>query len=71
MTASMRRMLHGLRGELRGAQRPDLDRGLLAGVVLAAIFASDDAAVEAVIAAADNPDALRAAVDTLAGHATT
>ena len=73
VTASMRRMLHGLRGELRAAQLAqgsDRDRGPAAGVVLAAIFASDDVAVEAVIEAADNPDALRAAVDALAGHAT-
>ncbi|MFC6704321.1 Clp protease N-terminal domain-containing protein [Flexivirga alba] len=74
VTASMRRMLHGLRGELRAAQTEqgcDRSTGLLPGVVLAAIFASHDAAVDAVIEAADNPDALRVAVDALAGHATT
>lgn len=74
VTASMRRMLHGLRSEMRATQAApggDRERGLRAGVVLAAIFASDDAAVEAVIEAADNPDALRAAVDALVGHATT
>lgn len=71
VTASMRRVLQGLRSELRAAQMAEgRDRGVAAGVVLAAIFASNDAAVEAVIEAADNPDALRAAVDALAGRAT-
>lgn len=73
VTASMRRMLHGLRSELRNAestQGGDRRRGFSGGVVLAAIFASGDPAVDAAVAAADNPDALRSAVDALAGHAT-
>ncbi|WP_229749550.1 Clp protease N-terminal domain-containing protein [Flexivirga endophytica] len=72
VTPSMRRLLRGLRGELRAAQSASCDheRGLSAGVVLAAILGSGDPAVDAVIDAADNPDALRAAVDALAGRAT-
>lgn len=74
VTASMRRMLHGLRGELRAAhmaQGNDRDRTPPAGIVLAAIVACGDPAVDAIVEAADNPDSLRAAVDALAGHATT
>jgi hypothetical protein len=69
---SMHRILHQLRREMHDthSRDEDGDHPAAAGTVLAALLTSGDPAIEAVIDAADDPKALRAAVEKLAGHAT-
>lgn len=70
MTPSMHRVLHEVRSDLRSSHPGPCDDNPrpLAGVVLAAILDSGDPVVAAVVEAADDPNALREAVERLAGR---
>lgn len=70
VSPSMRQVMHELHLTLHSAHPGDANQRLATGVLLAAVFNSGDPATEAVIAASDDPKALRAAVEELAGHAT-
>lgn len=72
MSPSLREVMRRVHGEFRRvmqAQGREADAHTgLTPVVLLALLDSDDPAVRAVIEAADDPKALRAAVEELAGH---
>jgi len=72
-TPSLHRVLHQMRTEMRASRGGSWDDGRrpLVGVVLPALFNSGDPAIDAIVEAADDPKALREAVDGLAGRATT
>ncbi|RNI20702.1 Clp protease N-terminal domain-containing protein [Flexivirga caeni] len=63
-------MMRELHDDLHRGDRPRLAEGAFTPRVLAAVFASGDPVIEAIIEAADDPGALRAAVDEFAGNAT-